>query len=234
MCGRYTLKTPAADLVDVFDLMFAPNFVSPRYNIAPSQPVAAVRNIDGQRQLSLFRWGLIPFWAKDPSIGYKMINARGETVHEKPSFRAAFKQRRCLILADGFYEWERSGSRKNKQPFHIRRIDQQPFAFAGLWESWNSPDGSPLESCTIVTTTPTDLLSTIHDRSPVILDPADYQIWLDPAFDQTDLLRELIKPYAGDDFEMYAVSRDVNSAQNETAGLHLPAPTKGSSAPTLF
>jgi putative SOS response-associated peptidase YedK len=222
MCGRYTLKTPSADLVDAFDLLFEPDFVSPRYNIAPSQPVAGIRQLDGARQMSLFQWGLIPFWAKDKNIGYKMINARGETLHEKPSFREAFKKRRCLIAVDGFYEWERSGKRKNKQPFHIRRSDQQPFAFAGLWESWKSPDGSPLESCTIVTTTPNDLLETIHDRMPVILDPSDYNIWLDPTFDHPEVLRELIKPYSGDDFEMYAVSQEVNNAQNEVAGLHIP------------
>lgn len=222
MCGRYTLKTPAADLVDAFDLLFEPDFIMPRFNIAPSQPVAGIREIDGARQMTQFRWGLIPFWAKDPSIGYKMINARGETVHEKPSFRTAFKKRRCLIVVDGFYEWERSGGPKNKQPFHIRRVDQQPFAFAGLWETWKSPDGSPLESCTIITTTPNDLLSRIHDRMPVILDPSDYRIWLDPTFDKTEVLRELIKPCIHDDLEMYAVSPKVNNARNETPDLHLP------------
>lgn len=208
-----------------FELFREPEW-SPRFNIAPSQPVAGIRQIDGRRELSLFRWGLIPSWAKDEKIGYRMINARGETIHEKPSFRAAFKRRRCLIPADGFYEWKAvgEGRSKSKQPFHIRRTDRQPFAFAGLWECWTPPDGSELESCTIVTTEANELLAQIHDRMPVILSPDEYSLWLDPDVEAAALC-QLIDPYSIDDFEMYPVETDVNNARTERPGLDSPIRT---------
>jgi putative SOS response-associated peptidase YedK len=221
MCGRYTLKTTPTELAEIFLLLHTPQW-GPRFNIAPTQFVGGIRAEDGARLWTLMKWGLIPSWAKDPAIGNRLINARGETVHEKPSFRAAFKRRRCLIPVDGFYEWQRTGTRgKDKQPFHIHRVDRQPFAFAGLWETWSAPDGSEVESCTIITTEPNELLATIHDRMPVILEPEDYDLWLDTEV-EAESLRELIRPCPADGFEMYAVSKDVNNARNERAGLDEP------------
>jgi len=180
MCGRFLLKSPLVELQGAFGFAERLN-LEPRFNIAPAQTVAIVRlraNGDG-RELALVRWGLVPAWAKEPAIGGKMINARAEGIAAKPAFRAAFRQRRALVLADGFYEWRKvEGSRK--QPMLIRRRDHAPFAFAGLWEVWRGPDG-PLETCTIVTTAANALLAPIHDRMPVILDPADHEAWLDPA-----------------------------------------------------
>ena len=166
MCGRYTLST-APDLVKQhFNLSEIPGELHPRYNISPSQLVAAVPN-GAERRAEMFRWGLIPSWAKDPAIGNKLINARGETVAAKPSFRSAFRKRRCLILADGFYEWK--GKARLKVPMRIRLTSKEPFAFAGLWETWQPPEGDLVRSCTIITTTPNDLMAPIHDRMPVIL-----------------------------------------------------------------
>lgn len=225
MCGRFTVKAPPDEIAVAFELFRDPEW-TPRYNIAPTDPVGAVRNVDGRREWTLFRWGLIPFWAKDEKIGSRMINARGETVHEKPAFRAAFQRRRCLIVTDGFYEWQRSDSSSRrasrpKQPFHIRRTDRQLFAFAGLWECWTPPDGSELESCTIVTTEANELLAPIHHRMPVILSPDEYDLWLDPEI-EAEALRQLLDPHPAADFEMYPVSTDVNSARTERPGLHLP------------
>ncbi len=229
MCGRFTLQASPAEMAASFELFREPEW-TPRFNIAPSQPVGAIRNIDGRREWSLFRWGLIPSWAKDEKIGYRMINARGETVHEKPSFRAAFKRRRCLIPVDGFYEWKAGaeGERRSKpkQPFHIRRTDQQLFAFAGLWECWTSGDGSAVESCTIVTTEANSLLAQIHDRMPVILNPDGYDLWLDTDVEAT-ALRQLLQPHSTDPFEMYPVGFDVNSARTERPELHLPINAPG-------
>ena len=187
MCGRYTLATPVAELSRIFGFPELPN-LSPRYNIAPTQDIAAVRLLpeEERRELVLMRWGLVPYWADDPSIGSRMINARSESVAEKPAFRSAFARRRCLVLVDGFYEWQQHGVPKGgkKQPFRIRRRDGQPFAFAGLWESWKGPKGGPalehpLETATIVTTDANRVLKPLHDRMPVILAPEDYDAWLD-------------------------------------------------------
>lgn len=225
MCGRITLKASPEEMARAFSLLRDPEWVA-SFNIAPSQPVGSVRLVDGRREWTLFRWGLIPSWAKDEKIGYRTFNARGETVHEKPSFRTAFKRRRCLIVADGFYEWQRLGdatksSSKSKQPFYIRRTDQRPFAFAGLWECWTPSDGSEVESCTIVTTEANELLAPIHDRMPVILSPDEYDLWLDPEIEAA-ALRQLLDPHPATDFEMYPVSSDVNNARIERPGLHLP------------
>jgi len=228
MCGRFTLKASPAEMAASFELFREPEW-APRFNIAPSQPIGGIRNVEGQREWSQLRWGLIPSWAKDEKIGYRMINARCETVHEKPSFRSAFKRRRCLIPVDGFYEWTAvgEGRSKPKQPFHIRRTDQQTFAFAGLWECWTSADGSKVESCTIVTTSANSLLAQIHDRMPVILNPNEYAAWLDPDV-EAEALQQLLVPHGADAYEMYPVAFDVNNARTERAGLHLPINTTGS------
>ena len=210
MCGRYTLKTPTNVLAELFEIEEYPSALNPSYNIAPTQEVAAVVEEDDKRKLEMFHWGLIPSWAKDPAIGNKMINARAETASEKPSFRSAFKKRRCLILADGFYEWQKTDS--GKQPFYIHMKDGSPFAFAGLWEDWKN--GEEIRSCTIITTDANDLMNEIHHRMPVILPPENYGVWLDPDFDEKEPLMDLLKPYPSDEMEAYQVSRRVNRPAN--------------------
>lgn len=195
MCGRYTLKTPAAQLALPFGLDELPE-LTPRLNIRPTQQILTVRDVgDGPRAVNV-RWGLIPSWAKDMSIGAKMINARAETVAKKPSFRTALKRRRCLIVADGFYEWQKLDA-KNKQPWYFTLPDDEPFAFAGLWECWKSPDG-PLETATIITTTANEALAPVHDRMPVILSPEHYALWLDPKAEGGSAIVKLLRPYAGE------------------------------------
>lgn len=215
MCGRFTLTVDPAQLKLFLDLNDVPSDLQPRYNIAPTQPVAVVTSaID--RQVELFQWGLIPSWAKDPSIGSRMINARAETLEEKPAFRAAFKRRRCAILADGFFEWKKiaAGKQETKQPYHIRLMDNQPFAFAGLWETWKSLEGADLRTCTIVTTTPNDLMATIHDRMPVILDRESLWDWIDP--EATSLaLHALLQPYPADRMTAYPIGKLVNRPEND-------------------
>ncbi len=189
---------------------------SPRFNIAPSQPVAVVRlapQPSTQRELAWLRWGLIPSWAKDPTIGNRMINARAETVAEKPAYRAAMRRRRCLLPADGFYEWQKVG--RTKRPHFIRMKDDRPFALAGLWETWEGPDHSRIESCTVLTTEPNELVRLIHDRMPVILDPTDYEPWLDPTMQNMDELVPLLHPYPSDRMKADAVSTLVNSPAND-------------------
>lgn len=217
MCGRFTLHTSANVLAQLFDLPEAPVLV-PRYNIAPTQPVAIVRagRQPELREWALVRWGLVPSWAKDPGIGVRMINARAETVAEKPSFRAAFKRRRCLVPADGFYEWQKVG--KRKQPHYIRMHDRAPFAIAGLWEHWHGPDGSELETCTLLTTEPNELLAPLHNRMPVIIAPEDYEEWLDNSNEDRyflSILRHLLRAYPGEKMETHPVSAYVSNARNE-------------------
>ncbi len=213
MCGRFTLSTPTANLAKLFDLDSVPN-LEPRYNIAPTQAVLAVRSTrEGLgRELALMRWGLIPSWSKDPAIGSSLINARSETVAEKPSFRTAFKRRRCLIPADGFFEWQKQ--ERAKQPYFIGLADRQPFAFAGLWEHWEGADGSVLDTCTILTTTANATIRPLHDRMPVILDPADYTTWLDAAT-HPDYLFHLLHPYPAEAMITYPVSTLVNNVAND-------------------
>ncbi len=206
MCGRYTLRTPVYSLVERFEIDEYPSSVTPSYNIAPAQEVAAVIEEDEKRKLEMLRWGLVPSWAKDPGIGNRMINARSETVAEKPSFRKAFKARRCLIIADGFYEWQKTDN--GKQPFYVKMEDGSPFAFAGLWETWRN--GEEIRSCSIITTDANDLMGEIHHRMPVILPPENYGVWLDPDFDEKEALLTLLKPYPSDEMEAYPVSRRVN------------------------
>ncbi|MFQ4137998.1 SOS response-associated peptidase [Nodosilinea sp. PGN35] len=217
MCGRFSLNKTGDDLANSF-LLHAPPPVMPRFNIAPSQPLAAVvatpENPEPHFDFRL--WGLIPSWAKDPAIGSRMINARAETVVEKPSFRAAFKRRRCLILADGFYEWETVAGQKTKQPHYIFLKDHSPFAFAGLWEHWSDPaSGGELQTCTILTTAPNELMESIHNRMPVILAPQDYGAWLDPDFYQPQALQDMLRPYDTEAMDRYPVSTVVNKPQHD-------------------
>lgn len=214
MCGRFTLIAPGEAVAKLFDLSETPE-LAPRYNIAPTQPIAAVRyNSDkGEREFTHFYWGLIPSWSKDPSIGSRMINARSETAAEKPSFRAAFKYRRCLVPTDGFYEWWKVDG--GKQPVRIQMKDEKPFAIAGLWEHWQSPDGSEIESCTLLTTSPNDLLQPIHNRMPVILAPEDFDLWLDPGAQHPGEVQPLMRPFPSNKMTFYPVSTHVNNPRNE-------------------
>jgi putative SOS response-associated peptidase YedK len=214
MCGRYTLIT-LADFLNVFPWIAGPDQPPPsRYNIAPSQPILAVPN-DGKNKLELYQWGLVPSWAKDPAIGNKMINARAETLATKPAYRSAFKRRRCIIPADGFYEWRKEPN-GTKTPMYIRRRDHKPFAFAGLWEVWRSADGTELPTCTIVTGEPNALVKPIHDRMPVILTPEAMRKWLDPAELPPEELLKLLNPYPAEEMEATPVSKVVNSARTDS------------------
>jgi len=228
MCGRFTLHASPEQIAAQFDVE-APEHLADRYNISPTQPVGIVRlgRATDSREWALVHWGLIPSWSKEPSIGARMINARGETITEKPAFRAALKRRRCLVPADGFYEWKRTGS--SKQPYYIRLSSHEPFAFAGLWEIWTAPDGSEVESCTVITTEPNELMESLHDRMPVILDPSDYGQWLGNGKDadakEIEQLRHLIRPFDPKLMEAYPVSTKVNSPMNEGSGLIASLPT---------
>lgn len=222
MCGRFTLTVNPEETQETFSSFNFPQKFAPRFNIAPTQPVIAIPN-DDQNTADFFVWGLIPMWAKDPSIGNKLINARGETLEEKPAFRGSLKYKRCLILADGFYEWKATPGKKVKTPFFIHMKDRKPFAFAGLWDSWNSPDGSLVKSCTIITTEPNELTGIIHNRMPVILHPRDYARWLDPSPQTPDQLKPLIKPFPADLMDAYPVSTLVNTPANDIPDLVVPA-----------
>ena len=215
MCGRFTLRANASQIAKSFQVETGVD-LPPRYNIAPTQDVAAVRlSKDGdQRELAMLRWGLIPSWAKDAKIGSRMINARAETVAEKPSFRSAFKKRRCLILTDGFYEWQKIDG--NKQPFFIHRKDDEPFAFAGLWETWKH-EGEEIQSCTIITTTANSLMEPLHDRMPVILSEAEYPVWLDSEFQDKNAIEAMVRPCDSELLEAYSVSKVVNNFRNDEA-----------------
>ncbi len=227
MCGRYSLTTPLEAMRQVFDFSERPN-LAPRVNIAPSQEVAAVRLGEGEgggRHLVALRWGLIPSWAKELGIGNRMINARAETIAEKPAFRAAFRYRRCLIPADGFYEWKTERGRK--QPYRIVLESGAPFAFAGLWERWEGPKGgvaggeAAVESCTIVTTEANTRLQAIHHRMPVILAPETYDLWLDPATPGAQA-QALLRPAPSEWFTAYRVSPKINSPANDDPALIAP------------
>ena len=221
MCGRYSLTTPVEGLRRVFGFLEQPN-LAPRYNIAPSQEIAAVRlGEDGARHFVWLRWGLIPSWAKEARIGYRMINARAETVAEKPAFRAAFGRRRCLVLADGFYEWQKR-EKGAKQPYRITLADGGPFGFAGLWESWRDPEsGERVESATIVVTEANELLRPIHDRMPVILAPADIDAWLD-AERPREAAQALLRPCPAAALAAYPVSTRVNKVANDDPAVIAP------------
>ena len=222
MCGRFTLTVDPAQLQDSFTDYDFPSQFAPRFNIAPTQPVLAIPN-DGANRADFFIWGLIPSWAKDPAIGNRLINARGETLAEKPSFRGSYKYKRCLILADGFYEWKVQPGTKVKVPHFIHMKDRKPFAFAGLWDEWHSSDGSQIRSCTIVTTEPNELISPFHNRMPVILSSDSYAQWIDPAVRTPDSLQALVKPYPAEEMAAYHVSTLVNSPQNDRPECVVPA-----------
>jgi putative SOS response-associated peptidase YedK len=222
MCGRFTLTVNPAEVQESFSSYSFPQKFAPRFNIAPTQPVLVIPN-DDQNTADFFVWGLIPMWAKDPGIGSRMINARGETLEEKPAFRSSLKYKRCLILADGFYEWKGAEGKKVKTPFFIHMKNRKPFAFAGLWDSWNSPDGALVKSCTIITTEPNELTGIIHNRMPVILHPRDYAKWLDPSPQTPDELKPLIRPFPADLMDAYPVSTLVNTPANDRPELVVPA-----------
>jgi putative SOS response-associated peptidase YedK len=221
MCGRFTLAATIEDIAAEFGVADVSVEHEPRYNIAPTQQVLAlVKN--GGRRLEQFRWGLVPHWAKGPDTRYSMINARAETIAEKPSYRVPFAKRRCLVLADGFYEWQKIGDRK--VPMYVRLKSGRPFGLAGLWDVWEPADGGePLKSCTIITTTPNQLLRPIHDRMPVILPHDVIDDWLALDGSKQDQLLSLLKPYPETEMEAYAVSRYVNSPSNDSPRCIQPA-----------
>ena len=213
MCGRFALIVDASVLADVFDVD-PPIDLKPRFNIAPTQKTAVVRqDSQGARECRMLRWGLIPSWAKDEKIGARMINARSETAAEKPSFRSAIKSRRCLVPASGFYEWVKGPD--GKQPHFIHFADARPFAFAGLWERWSKGTDGPLDTFTILTTTPNDLLANLHDRMPVILPPESYATWLKPEPLAHDRLQQLMAPHPANGMAAYPVSTHVNRPAND-------------------
>ncbi len=225
MCGRFNLRTPASELATFFDIVFDPPLqasLAPRFNIAPSSPVLVVRAAADRNEPTLVNWGLVPGWAKDPSIGNRMINARGETVAEKPSFRSAFRHRRCLVPASGFYEWQKlTGSRK--QPWHIHRPDDLPLAFAGIWEHWEADDGSVLQTCAIITTDANAQMAPIHHRMPVLLEPTDFPAWLDPQHDDHDQLQGLLQPCPDETLVADPIDTWVNRPANDGPDCLLPA-----------
>ncbi|MDQ1593271.1 MAG: hypothetical protein QOG71_3898 [Pyrinomonadaceae bacterium] len=216
MCGRFALKTPAKKLAAAFQVEEVPA-VEARYNIAPTQEILAVQQgLDG-REAKWLKWGLVPSWAKDAAMGARLINARSETVTEKPSFREAFKKRRCVIPADGFYEWQRVGGKR--LPFFFQMRDERLFGFAGLWERWQGAGQELIESCTILTTEANEVLRPVHDRMPVILHPDDYELWLEVDERKVGLVKELLQPYPAEEMRAHRVSAEANSIRNQGGGL---------------
>lgn len=215
MCGRYRLSRRKQIIEEHFDAVSGEEDWAPRYNIAPTQPVAVIRQNPKEpvRELSLMRWGLIPSWAKDPSTAARMINARSETAHIKPAFRDALKLRRCLIPADGFYEWQKTG--KAKQPYCFEVGGAELFAFAGIWDRWKDPSGNWIKTCSILTTTPNAVTSAVHDRMPVILDPDGYDLWLDPGMADVTAASELLKPFDARLMRCYPVSTRINHVADD-------------------
>ncbi len=226
MCGRFTFASDTETLQQAFFDFEVPMNLSPRYNISPTQDVAVIANTETSPeggQVEFFHWGLIPSWAKDPSIGNRMINARSETLAEKPSFRSAYKRRRCLILSDGYYEWQKIPGERLKQPVYIRLKSEKPFALAGLWEIWQPKDmEEPIRSCTIITCPPNILLEEIHHRMPVILPQDAYAEWLSPDERSADTLQSLLIPYPDEEMEAYPVSRFVNRPMNDSPECIVP------------
>lgn len=226
MCGRFTQQMSWTELHELYSVYTVPmeSALPARFNGAPTQEFAACRiDESGNREISVLRWGLIPFWAKDVSIGSRLINARAETVHSKPSFRAAFRQRRCLVPANGWFEWSSVGGRK--QPYFIASKNARPFSIAALWESWER-DGNPLETFTLITTQATSELSRIHHRQPAIVDSNDWDVWFDPSSSATSLLDLVQTPYRGP-YQYHAVSTRVNNVRNNTAEILEPASENG-------
>lgn len=218
MCGRFTLFTDIEEIKERFDIQgsFDEEYQF-SYNIAPSQSVLSVINDGVRNRIGYLRWGLIPFWAKDEKAGYKMINARAETIAEKASFRNAYKKKRCLIIADSFYEWKKTPERKI--PMRIKLKNHAPFGMAGLWESWKSPEGFSIYSCSVITTVPNELMTSIHDRMPVILKPEDEKDWLNPSINDPAYLQQYLKSFDSEQMEAFEVSNDVNSTKNNSPNL---------------
>ncbi len=217
MCGRFTLTYDINTIASTFNASIPPSLqTTPRYNIAPTQDVLAIMR-DGTTHLDLLRWGLVPSWAKEESIGSKMINARAETLAEKPSFKRLLHSKRCLLVADGFYEWKKEYG--GKTPMYITLKNKELFAFAGLWDTWKNPDGQQMRTCTIITTEPNDLVASIHNRMPVILSPEAREEWLDPSLDDEHVLLPLLAPYPAAEMTARVVSRLVNNPQYEGAEL---------------
>jgi len=220
MCGRYTITIDAESAREEFGLTQMPDDFHPRYNVAPTQPVAVVAN-NGERRAEWMRWGLIPFWAKDPTIGSRLINARSETLTEKPAFKNAFNKRRCLVLADGFYEWKKgAGPQGRSQPYLFKRADGKPFAFAGLWEFWRSPEGEEVRSCTIITTEANEVVQPVHERMPVMLSGDALWEWLGE--EPNKQLVELLRPYPAEAMTAHLVSPMVNRPELDIPDLVLP------------
>jgi putative SOS response-associated peptidase YedK len=222
MCGRFSLGATIR-VGQLFDLPDWPD-IPPRYNIAPSQDVLTVieDRETAVREARPMRWGLVPFWAKEPSAGIRTINARAETVADRPVFRRPFRERRCLIPADGFYEWQRQGARK--QPYYVRLSSGEPFAFAGLWDRWTPAEGDSIETCTILTTSANEVVAPLHDRMPVIVPTAAYGLWLDRAMRDAERLRPLLTPYPAAEMTAYPVSLLVNNPRNDTPDCIAPVP----------
>ncbi|MET1178637.1 SOS response-associated peptidase [Peribacillus simplex] len=218
MCGRFTLFTDIEEIKNRFDIQgsFDEEYQF-SYNIAPSQSVLSVINDGARNRLGYLRWGLIPFWAKDEKVGYKMINARAETIAEKTSFKNAYKKKRCLIIADSFYEWKKTPERKI--PMRIKLKNHAPFGMAGIWESWKSPEGLSIYSCSVITTVPNELMTSIHDRMPVILKPEDEKDWLNPSINDPAYLQQYLKSFDSEQMEAFEVSTDVNSTKKNSPNL---------------
>ncbi len=228
MCGRYVITSSPAAIRALFGYPELPNF-PPRYNVAPTQPVPVVRLHEGKRQFVLMRWGLIPAWVKDPKAFSLLINARSDSVIEKPAFRNAMRRRRCLIPADGFYEWKEAGGRK--QPYFVHLKSGEPFGFAGLWETWTGPNGEEIDTAAIVTTTANCTLSAVHERMPVILPPEAFDLWLDCAKVDAQTAAALLAPARDDLFAAYEISSAVNRVANDSAALLAPAAANVEVAP---
>jgi putative SOS response-associated peptidase YedK len=220
MCGRFTLTATFEEIIDRFDIQafIEQENYEPSFNIAPSQAVLAVINDGKTNRMGFLKWGLVPPWAKDAAIGHKMINARAETLSEKPSFRTAFKKKRCLVIADSFYEWKRHED-KSKTPMRIKLKSDELFAMAGIWEAWKAPEGKTLYTCSVITTGPNELMKDIHDRMPVILKPEDEKTWLNPSISDIKELNKLLVPFDENLMETYEVSSLVNSPKNNSVEL---------------
>jgi putative SOS response-associated peptidase YedK len=229
MCGRYVSSSAPDELARYFGAEPPEALLEPNFNVAPTTDVYAVLGRDGHRRMGTLRWGLVPFWAKDPSVGSRMINARAEGVADKPAFRRAFERRRCLLPADGFYEWQVVPGRKAKQPYFVHRADGEPVAFAALWERWSDPadaDGAPLYTCCLITTDANADMARIHDRMPVLLPPSAWDRWLDPTERDVPALLQLLTPAPVGLLELRAITTAVNDVRNQGPQLLDPAPTE--------
>jgi putative SOS response-associated peptidase YedK len=225
MCGRFVSSSPPDEIAKYFGVEeVSESVLEPNFNVAPSLDVYTVLETGGVRRLEPIHWGLVPIWAKDMKIGNRMINARAESLADKNAYKRAYRKRRCIIPADGFYEWKKVPGQKAKQPYYITRTDGEPFAFAGLWEVWRGPDRDqdPIASCTIITGEPNDKMSEIHDRMPVMLPPSAWDQWLDPEVGDLDLLGRFLVPAPSELIQIHPVSTEVNNVRNQ--GSHLTDP----------